>query len=175
MNKKPKQYHIDVTEEEDAMFRESSPQPDNGITKRPLTFSKALAVVVVIHVVGLAALFGVPQKLITEKPISAQEQIEKAATPPPLAEPIVQPSAPVPVIAERPQHDPRPVEQKPTPDIKQAKPTTNNAFTKEYVVKQGDTVYSIAKKYKLNTDRLLKLNNIKDPNKIVVGQKLKFL
>lgn len=53
--------------------------------------------------------------------------------------------------------------------------TTNNNVTKSYTVKAGDTIFSISKKYKLNVANLLKINNIKDPNKISVGQTLKFV
>lgn len=48
-------------------------------------------------------------------------------------------------------------------------------LTKEYVVKQGDTFTGIVKKYGLNATRLKLINGIKDENKIVVGQKLKFM
>lgn len=66
---------------------------------------------------------------------------------------------------------------KPTPQ-QQAKNTetkTKSKYTQTYQVKQGDTINSIAKKYHLVTERLMKINNIKDPNKIYVGQTLKFL
>lgn len=43
-----------------------------------------------------------------------------------------------------------------------------------YTVKNGDTLSSIAKKLKTTTKQLQAKNNIKDPNKIKVGQKLKF-
>ncbi len=42
-----------------------------------------------------------------------------------------------------------------------------------YLVKKGDTLYSIARKNKTTLNELIKLNNIKDVNKIVIGQKLK--
>jgi len=42
-----------------------------------------------------------------------------------------------------------------------------------YLVKKGDTLYSIARKNKTILNDLIKLNNIKDVNKIVIGQKLK--
>jgi LysM repeat protein len=64
----------------------------------------------------------------------------------------------------------------PTPQ-QQAKNTetkTKSKYTQTYQVKQGDTINSIAKKYRLVTERLMKINNIKDPNKIYVGQTLKF-
>ena len=41
-----------------------------------------------------------------------------------------------------------------------------------YVVKKGDTLGEIAKKYGTTVNKIAKDNNIKDPNKIYVGQKL---
>ena len=41
-----------------------------------------------------------------------------------------------------------------------------------YTVKKGDTLGAIAKKYNTSVDKLVKDNNIKDKNKIYVGQKL---
>lgn len=51
----------------------------------------------------------------------------------------------------------------------------NPKFTKEYVVKHGDTFTKIVHRYGLNGEKLKKLNGIKDENKLVLGQKLKFL
>ena len=48
--------------------------------------------------------------------------------------------------------------------------TSNNAIT--YVVKKGDTLSAIAKKYKTSTAILKKKNNLEDINKIYVGQVL---
>ena len=42
-----------------------------------------------------------------------------------------------------------------------------------YVVKKGDTLSAIAKKYKTTVAKLVKDNNIKDKNKIYVGDKIK--
>lgn len=42
-----------------------------------------------------------------------------------------------------------------------------------YTVKSGDTLSKIAKKYNTTIDNLVKLNNIKNPNIIYVGDKLK--
>lgn len=44
---------------------------------------------------------------------------------------------------------------------------------KVHVVQKGESLHSIAKKYKVDYQELLKLNNIKDPNKVLVGQTLK--
>lgn len=43
----------------------------------------------------------------------------------------------------------------------------------DYTVKAGDTLYSIARKLNTTVDNLITLNNIKTPNLIKPGQKLK--
>lgn len=45
--------------------------------------------------------------------------------------------------------------------------------SKVHVVQKGESLHSIAKKYGIDYQELLKLNNIKDPNKVLVGQTLK--
>jgi murein DD-endopeptidase MepM/ murein hydrolase activator NlpD len=42
-----------------------------------------------------------------------------------------------------------------------------------HTVKSGDTLYSLAKKYGVKQDDILKINNISDSSKIGIGQKLK--
>jgi lysozyme len=44
---------------------------------------------------------------------------------------------------------------------------------KTYVVRKGDTLSGIAAKYHTSVSKLVKLNGIKDPNKIYVGQKIR--
>ena len=41
-----------------------------------------------------------------------------------------------------------------------------------YVVKAGDTLWNIAKKYKTSIDKLVKTNDIQNPDVIDVGQKI---
>lgn len=45
--------------------------------------------------------------------------------------------------------------------------------TSTYIVKKGDTLSGIAKKYGTTVNKLVSLNNIKNPNLIYVGQKIK--
>ena len=64
----------------------------------------------------------------------------------------------------------------PAPETPAAPAVTPPSTTKEYVIKSGDTLSSIAKSMlgdsKKFTD-IAKLNNIADPNKIIAGAKLK--
>ena len=41
-----------------------------------------------------------------------------------------------------------------------------------YVVQSGDTLGKIAKSYNVTMEQLMKWNNIKDPNLLLVGQQL---
>ena len=59
--------------------------------------------------------------------------------------------------------DPKPVTET------EPKPVTETI----YIVKRGDTLTKIAKAYKTTVEALVKKNNIKDKNKIFVGQRLK--
>ncbi|MFZ4116658.1 MAG: LysM peptidoglycan-binding domain-containing protein [Chthoniobacterales bacterium] len=43
----------------------------------------------------------------------------------------------------------------------------------EYTIVKGDNPYKVAKKFHVSYDALVKLNNITDPRKIQIGQKLK--
>lgn len=51
--------------------------------------------------------------------------------------------------------------------------TTNDHSEKTYTVQKGDTLYGISKKFKTNVQDLVRLNEIKNPSLISVGQKLK--
>jgi LysM repeat protein len=48
----------------------------------------------------------------------------------------------------------------------------NSESEKYYVIQRGDTPASIAKKLKVNSADLLKVNNIDDPRKLQIGQRL---
>jgi LysM repeat protein len=74
---------------------------------------------------------------------------------------------------------PKPIEEKKSPEVKKevlpVKNKVNSKYSQTYKVKKGDTIYSISKKYHLNTKKLLQLNHITDSSKLRVGQVLKFL
>ena len=61
-----------------------------------------------------------------------------------------------------------PPEEKPKEPAKPKEPTK-----KYYTVKKNDNLTKIAKKYKTTVTQLVKWNNIKDPNLIYVGQRLR--
>jgi LysM repeat protein len=45
--------------------------------------------------------------------------------------------------------------------------------TKTYTVEKGDTLFSLAKKKSLSIDELCKLNNMKNSDPLLLGQKIK--
>jgi LysM repeat protein len=69
-----------------------------------------------------------------------------------------------------------------TPAPRQNVGATATAFTRRivptptpiglYIVKPGDTLSTIADEYETTVDELMAANNISDPNKILVGQRL---
>lgn len=98
--------------------------------------------------------------------IKTDGRIKEAKTP------VVEPEAPeTPAPAIPKPETPKPVTPKPeTP----SKPTPNKpAPAKVYVVKSGDSLYSISKKYNTTWQALQKLNSIKNPHWIYPGQQLK--
>lgn len=158
-----KTYHIDVTPEEDALFNPSVKLQEQE-TKPPISFAKVFCVVLGVHAALGAGI------------LATTHSVQAKQTEPVASQPVNE--APKPVAAAAPSPTPTPT---PTPTnvskpvLTKAEPKNSDKYTKEYVVKQGDTLTSIAKRFKLNTARLIKINNIKDANKLTVGQKLKFL
>ena len=183
MNKE-QNYHIDTTEEEAALF------VDPPAEKKPLfnmpalpkvsaSFPKIFCIVLGAHLLLAIALFGTTIK-DTTKEEDKKALAEPIPTPVPEASPSPTPNVviqePVPKAVQK--TTPKPVlkpeakpEQKTTPKTA----PTKSKYTETYVVKQGDTFDKIVKTFKLNREKLQKINKIKDTNKIVVGQTLKFL
>jgi len=159
-------YHIDVTPEEDLLFRNF--QTEKANKPKNTMFGGVFWTVVGVHAVALGAL----ATTSFAKSSTKTDSIEGSNKPVTSNQTIAStPSTPVPNTASKPEpvSSPEPVVKQPTKQI-----VNNSGLTKTYIVKQGDTITSIAKRYKLKTDKLLKINNIKDSNKIVVGQTLKF-
>lgn len=52
--------------------------------------------------------------------------------------------------------------------------TNNNNYYKSYVVKKGDTLWGISKRYNVTINQLVEINSIKNPNLIYPGETLWF-
>jgi LysM repeat protein len=134
------------------------------------TFKKAIFVVIGLHILIVGGIAFSSHTLKAREDISktdkeylnSKDSVYVGVEPSPTPSPSPSPS-PIPPI--------KTLESAPVPN----KNYPQKKYTEFYVVKKGDTIYSISKKYKLNPERLIKLNNIKNPNEIKIGQTLKFL
>jgi LysM repeat protein len=181
-------YHIDVTPEEDQLFRTlKTPQKIDNILNISLFKNKIFWVVLIIHVVILSLIGYAASPDKNQLTPETSSNIQHTEQDPLLSD------KNVPIDGKpketTPPHSPKqnisvadknvPMDGKPKETTPQTvNPIADkrcNSLIKEYTIKKGDTIYSISKKYKLNTDKLLKINNIKDINKISIGQKLKFM
>lgn len=159
-------YHIDTTPEENSLFREHFEEKPQSKPLKRGTFIKIFCAVFGMHVLGAGVV-----SLCASSTNTASTQDSKKL---PEQAPVVQSSptpepTPVPQIVQQPN---KPVADKVT---QKNEKHTKREVAKVYVIKQGDTISAIAKKYKLSTKRLLQINGIKDTNKIKVGQTLKFM
>ncbi len=77
--------------------------------------------------------------------------------------------SPKPLAAATPPA--KPLSQPAVPKKEDAPPKTADGDT--YVVAKGDNPYSIAKKLHVNYNELIAINEIKDPTRVQIGQKLK--
>jgi len=151
----------------DAMDYEQMSEPN-------MKLSRALLIVLVLHIVAVAG-------IVAFNTIKTRETMATAAAPP---EPVATPAAPAVAAEEQPApNDVTKVAMKtesaaapeklagehPKPVI------TTPAITdsgKIYTVVKGDNPVTIARRLKVSEASLLELNEITDPRKLQIGQKL---
>ena len=77
----------------------------------------------------------------------------------------------------KPEEKKKPADEKPAGGESKKKPAGNSDKKKTviYTVKKGDTLTVIAAKYKTTVAKIVKDNKIKNPDLIIVGQKLKII
>lgn len=160
-------YHIDTTQEEDNLFKDLPSETKKSAPLKQGGFAKIFYTVFGIHLIGagLVSLSTFSANADTTKETNKAPEVaapiaESYTTPVPAPTPVL-----APVVADKPATK---------APIQQTNKPVKKDIAKSYVVKKGDTIHSIAKKYKLSSTRLIQINNIKDTNKIIVGQVLKF-
>lgn len=163
------EYHIDVTPEEDMLFRDQVEKKNVCLSKKP---NKIFCIVAAAHVVIIGALITTSYALEQKKPGSEIDF-----------------EAPVSEVQEFKHSVALPVTETPISNNSIVNQTSNSTVVSSakksskktstlathYIVKKGDTISNIATTYKLSSKKLLEINGIKDPNKIFVGQKLVFI
>ena len=107
------------------------------------------------------------QILVVGKAASAN-----AAPAPVKAEPVPHSQATPSVVAKPAPVQPVVAKTAPAEPVASAKEPVADSAGQSYVVAKGDNPYSIAKKFKVTQDALMKANNIDDPRKLKIGQKL---
>ena len=107
------------------------------------------------------------QILVVGKAASAN-----AASAPGKAEPVPHSQATPSVVAKPAPVQPVVAKTAPAAPVASAKEPAADSAGQSYVVAKGDNPYSIAKKFKVTQDALMKANNIDDPRKLKIGQKL---
>ena len=191
-------YHIDVTPEEELLFSDQPTPTENAKQSNPFSMG-VISVVVGLHALVLMTMIASATKAtatpyVQDAPKPTQQQEHTQPTQVPTPSP-----TPTPQQVTSPTQDPKtitpnqkeewPLNNKQTQIVARPNPTNppkkienstkqttpKPTILKEYKVKNGDTIYSIAKKFKLKTERLMKLNNIQDASKIKAGQILKFI
>ena len=110
-----------------------------------------------------------PAALITKTDITKQQAVaaKTEIAKPPAAAAKTDAAKPLPVAATTP----KPANAQPSPKkAEMPSPTTDSDV---YVVAKGDNPYNIAKKLHVSYNELIALNEIKDPTRVQIGQKLK--
>jgi LysM repeat protein len=140
---------------------------------RPITFKSSFWIVLAIHIFGGIGLMsftgGTKTANAEDKKFLETKEAKFVGIEQPTPTPTPTPQA-TPVLVEKVK-----LSKNDWPKANGKPNIVKPKYTKEYIVKKGDNLYSISKRYKLSFEKLKEINNIKDPSKIVVGQKLKFL
>ncbi len=187
--KTEQQYHIDVTPEEDNMFR-TKLMKKKTTDKTISNFNVILGVVLIAHLIGAAAVFGITPILNSKENSSNPAQTNNSTLCSTTENKTTtnDSSSTKPAVTNV-MKDIKPVQTTNAPKVSNAPSTkhpiqndysnktesvSTNNLIREYTVKPGDTIYGISKRYKLVSQRLMDLNQIKNPNQLKVGQKLKF-
>jgi LysM repeat protein len=144
-----------------------------GIPEPNMKLSRALLIVLLLHVVAVSGIIA----------FNAIKTRERAFVPPTSTQPENKPAdtaqtanhassdkAQVAAVQKQDdrQHDPK-AAHSPAKDDQAKTPSSSG---KTYVVKKGDNPVGIAKKLKVSYNDLMTLNHIDDPRKLQIGQKL---
>jgi LysM repeat protein len=159
---------------------------DYEMSEPNMKLSRALLIVLVLHVVAVAGIIAFNTIKTHQAP-----PVQSSATPAPATTPAAKPvesksesspSAMTVADSLAAHHEaaktapPKAVavtaEQKADRPKADAKATSSPEAGKIYVVAKGDNPVSIAKKFKISQEALLAINHIDDPKKLKIGQKL---
>ena len=153
--------------------RASAGMDFEGIPEPNMKLSRALLIVLLLHVVavsGIIAFNAIKTRELAFVPPIATETENKPADP---AETATHAITDKPRATAAQKENDRQHEQKPSHSPakdEQAKAVSSSGKT--YTVKKGDNPVAIAKRLKVSYNDLIALNHLDDPRKLQIGQKL---
>lgn len=141
-----------------------------------MKLSRALLIVLLLHIVAVAGIiaFNTIKTREAASPGSLETTAlapETSASPAPATEPVTAPPNEITKVAVRTETKaPEKTAENPKPVIKTPGVVDSG---KTYTVVKGDNPVTIARHLHVNYDALLELNQIDDPRKLQIGQKLR--
>lgn len=155
--------------------RRSMHRPDEmdyeEMSEPNMKLSRALLIVLVLHVVAVAGIIAfntIKTRQVQSAPTSIQPDAAKKTEE--AAPAAGKTEAPIAVSNETAK--PALPVAKETPAVAKALPVASSASGETYTVVKGDNPVSIARKFKVSESELLRINNIEDPRRLQIGQKL---
>ena len=144
-----------------------------GIPEPNMKLSRALLIVLLLHVVAVSGIIAFNAIKTHERSFAPAPPSETENTPADTAGTSNHvDTANARVAAAQTEND-RQRDLRPShPAAKEERATTPSSSGKTYVVKKGDNPVAIAKKLKVSYNDLMTLNHIDDPRKLRIGQKL---
>ena len=144
-----------------------------GIPEPNMKLSRALLIVLLLHVVAVSGIIAFNAIKTHERSFAPAPPSETENTPADTAETSHQADTANARVAAAQKENDRQRDLRPShPAAKEERATTPSSSGKTYVVKKGDNPVAIAKKLKVSYNDLIALNHIDDPRKLQIGQKL---
>ena len=144
-----------------------------GIPEPNMKLSRALLIVLLLHVVAVSGIIAFNAIKTHERSFAPAPPSETESTPADTAGASNHAdTANARVAAAQKENDHQRDLRPSHPAAKEERATTPSSSGKTYVVKKGDNPVAIAKKLKVSYNDLIALNHIDDPRKLQIGQKL---
>ena len=144
-----------------------------GIPEPNMKLSRALLIVLLLHVVAVSGIIAFNAIKTRERAFVPPTSTETENTPADTAQTANQASSDKARVTAAQKENDRQHDAKPSHSPAKAEQTkTPSSSGKTYVVKKGDNPVGIAKKLKVSYSDLIAINHIDDPRKLKIGQKL---
>ena len=144
-----------------------------GIPEPNMKLSRALLIVLLLHVVAVSGIIAFNAIKTRERAFVPPTSTETENKPADTAQTANHASSDKARVAAAQKENDRQHDAKPSHSPAKAEQTkTPSSSGKTYVVKKGDNPVGIAKKLKVSYNDLIAINHIDDPRKLKIGQKL---